>query len=59
MLLTGLKGVLQTDGTVEHQMLRGGVTAVGTEVAQTDDSDRDNQQTFTRLPDSSVFAIRP
>ena len=35
MLLCGLEAVLQADGTVEHQMVSGGVLGVGAEVAQT------------------------
>ena len=35
VLLTGLEAVLQADRTVEYQMLRGGILAVRTEIAQT------------------------
>ena len=34
-LLAGLEGILQADGTVEHQMLGGRVLGIGAEVAQT------------------------
>ena len=34
-LLSGLEGILQADGTVEHQMAGGAVLAVRAEIAQT------------------------